>query len=606
MIRRLIRLLRHGRPQWRLYLAGALVLLAVDTLDTFTPKVVQWGINHVQAAGEGQAPSNPLLDLAPASWHGPGAPAGGMWMYGVLIVLVVALTGVFRYFMSLAFARAGARIGYRLRGRFFRHVQRLDASWHDRTKVGDHMSLATNDVEACRWFFHVGVMLLLDVSFYFVLVPAYMLSISPKLTLLCAIPLPLIPLVVAKITHTVERRFEAVQAQFATVSESARESFSGARVVKSFAREENELRRFAKQSLAYMKKGLHFAKVSSLEHPLLLLMLGLADLVLVIYGGTLAIRGEIRIGDFVAFSQYLIRLSGPMIELGFAVMLFQRARVSMDRIEETLAVAPAIREPADPADVTEIRGGIEFRDVTFAYAADAPPAIRDLSFSVRPGGTLGIVGRVGSGKTTILNLIPRLYDPPPGTVFVDGHDVRDLPLGLLRRSIGAVPQEPFLFGETLRRNVEAGIPAAATADGRVERALRSARIEEEVLALPNGYDTRLGERGVNLSGGQKQRVSIARALAREPSILLLDDCLSAVDTETEDLILAGMRDARRDRTAVIVSHRVSAVRDADEILVLDGGAVVERGTHDELVAQGGVYADLERKQTMEADDGRAR
>jgi len=511
------------------------------------------------------------------------------------------VTGFFRIWMSLSFARAGVRLIHGIRGRFFSHLLRMDAAWHDHEKIGDHMSLATNDTESVRMFFGIGLLLLLDTLFYFVLVPLFMISISWKLMVASLLTLPLIPLIVAKLTHVVERRFDEVQEQFATVSERARESFAGVRVVKTFAREDAEVRSFAKQAREYFGKSMRFAKVFTLEMPALVLILGIADLVVVAYGGSLVLAGEVSVGGFTAFFQYLIRLSGPMIGLGWTIMLYQRGKVSMTRIENITGIRPGIADPDGTPPDEPVRGAIEFRGLTFAYDRAAGPVLSDIDLNLAPGRTLGVMGRVGSGKTALLNLIPRLYDPPPGTLFIDGRDVREFPLATLRRAIGAVPQEAFLFSLSIRENVEVGVANGRPRDGLVEACTRTARVDGDIRGLKDGYDTLLGERGVNLSGGQKQRVAIARALAREPAILLFDDCLSAVDTETEKEILAGLREASRDVTTVIASHRVSAVKDADEIIILDEGRIVERGTHHELVRHGGHYAELARKQSEDGE-----
>jgi len=601
MIRDFVHMLRYCRPQWRLYAFGTLALLVVDVLDTFTPKLIQWAINHVTAVGNGETPTNAFLSLLPDGWFAEGAHVGGMWTYGVAYTLIIAATGFFRLWMSLSFARAGVRLIHHLRGGFFSHLLRLSAGYHDTTKIGDHMSLATNDTESVRMFFGIGLLILIDTLFYFILVPLYMTSISWKLTLACLIPLPLIPIIVAKLTHVVERRWDEVQAQFATVSERARESFAGVRVVKTFAREDFEVRSFAKQARKYYRRSMSFARVFTLEMPILVLMLGLADLIVVAYGGSLVLNGEIQVGDFVAFFQYLIRLSGPMIGLGWTIMLYQRGKVSMARIEKVTGISPGIQEPETPVDGEPIRGGIEIRGLTFSYGEDSQVVLRDIDVTIAPGQTLGVMGPVGSGKTTLLNLIPRLYDPPAGTVFVNGKDVRTLPLKRLRRAIGTVPQEAFLFSLTIRENVAGGVAVGRAREGLVEAKTRIAKVSGDIRDLRDGYDTLLGEKGVNLSGGQKQRIAIARALAREPAILIFDDCLSAVDTETETEILGGLREASRERTTVIASHRVSAVKEANEIIVLDEGRIVERGTHAELIRRGGYYAELDRKQSEDGE-----
>lgn len=668
MIRNFFEMLSYAKPYRRLYLLGVAALLFVDVLDTFTPKLVQWGINHLflwryeqgyvtdEAELARYTPEyiemlrSPLGEALKDSVMAPDAWIAGMWVFALGFVVIVALTGFFRYWMSITYARGSINLTHDLRCRFFGHVQRLPMKFHDRAKTGEMMSLATADMDAVRMFYGFGLLLMLDTAFYFILVPLYMASISWKLMLASMVTLPLIPIIVAKLAHAIEDRYEHTQEQFAVMSERSRESYAGAKVVKSFVQEDSEVKTFAKLCREYFRRGMRLAKVIALENPLLVLMLGLADLVVVVYGGYLVVQNEITVGGFFAFFQYLIRLSGPMIGLGWVIMLYQRGRVSMNRIQKILKIEQEIKEPEHPAPVIQLKGAIELRGLTFAYFPhmeasaerergpfgqsqagpdfdDDPTPVKvltNISLKVEPGRTIAIVGPVGSGKTTLLNLIPRLYDPPAGTVLLDGYDVREISLDVLRTQIGAVPQETFLFSEPIIDNIALGtlgssefrVPSSELTGTEVnpepgtqnsehadwlKQCARIAQVEEDILEFPRQYDTLLGEKGVNLSGGQKQRIAIARAIARKPAILLLDDCLSAVDTQTEEAILKGLKQVMKQCTTIIVSHRISTVEHADEIIVLDRGSVAERGNHEELLAQGGHYAELHGKQQLEQE-----
>jgi ATP-binding cassette subfamily B protein len=430
---------------------------------------------------------------------------------------------------------------------------------------------------------------------------ALMARISPRLLLLSLLPLLLVSVLVRYFGRRIHDRFEAVQAQLSAMNALVQENLSGARVVRAYAQEPAELARFAEVNNEYVDRNRRLVRMYGALYPGIQLLMGTGTVVVLWLGGRLVVGGAITLGEFVAFGAYLAMLHWPMIALGWVVNIFERGEASMGRIAQVLEEAPAIRD-ADARDPGELRGDLEFRGLSFAYEPDRP-VLQDVSLRVQAGQTVAVVGATGSGKSTLVSLIPRLFDPPPGTVFVDGVDVRELPLSRLREAVGFVPQETFLFSETVGENVAFGIAS----DGlppeevrrRAEAAAQTAQLAKDVADFPRGYETLVGERGITLSGGQKQRTALARALAIDPSILVLDDALSAVDTYTEEEILRGLREVRRARTTFLVSHRVSTVKDADVILVLQEGRVVEQGRHDELVARGGYYAELHRRQLLQ-------
>lgn len=463
------------------------------------------------------------------------------------------------------------------------------------------MARTTNDLLAVRMVAGPALMYLVDTSIRTLLIAPIMLAISPRLALLALIPLLGLPVAMVLLGRIIHHRTLAIQAQFSQLTEHAHENLSGVRVVRSYRQENAEIAQFQELNDTYKERNLSLARVQGAFFPLLTLLGGLSALTVLYAGGLLVMAGSVTVGEFVAFGVYLAMLVWPMIALGWAVNLVQRGAASMGRINQLFREKPAISGAALPVALPPARGAraLEFRNVWFSYpgARERGWVLEDVSFKVEPGTSLAIVGPTGAGKSTLVDLIVRTYDPDRGAVLIDGVDVRALSLDELRRAVGFVPQETFLFGETLRRNVLLGAPD----DGRLERVSEVAQLSEALPALPQGYDTMLGERGINLSGGQKQRAAIARALAQDPPLFVLDDALSAVDTNTEARILAGLRGALAGRTSIIVSHRLVAVRDADLILVLDRSRIVERGTHQELLAGGGRYWELLRRQQMEEE-----
>jgi ATP-binding cassette, subfamily B, multidrug efflux pump len=514
---------------------------------------------------------------------------------------VALVGGVARYGMRELLNSGSRRVETDLRDHLYDHLQRMSAEFYDRYPTGDVMARTTNDLLAVRMVAGPALMYLVDTTVRALLIAPAMLGISPRLTLLALLPLLGLPIAMVLLGQVIHQRSQAIQAQFSELTTHAHENLSGVRVVRSYRQEEAEIRHFRGLNETYQERNLNLARVQGAFFPLLTLLGGLSGLVVLYAGGMLVMSGNVSVGEFVAFGVYLAMLVWPMIALGWAANLVQRGAASMGRINQLFQEQPAITDPTAPIALPPAAGAraLEFRDVWFSYpgARDRGWVLQDISFTVEPGASLAIVGPTGSGKSALVDLIVRTYDPDRGQIFIDGIDVRRLGLRELRHAVGFVPQETFLFGETLRRNILLG----AADDGRLERVSEIAQLAEALPALPQGYDTVLGERGINLSGGQKQRAAIARALAQNPPLFVLDDALSAVDTNTEARILAGLRNALAGRTSIIVSHRLVAVREADRILVLDGGRIVEQGTHEELLAAGGRYWELLRRQQMEEE-----
>ena len=522
--------------------------------------------------------------------------------YAIILLAIAAVGGAFKFLMRQYVIGISRRLECDLRDDLFAHLQRLPLEYYQRTRTGEIMSRATSDLSAVRMMLGPGIMYLVNTVTVAVISIVCMLTISPRLTLYTLLPLPLVSLTVWFFGDRIHRRFERIQAQFADLSARVQENLSGARVIRAFTREAREVEAFRAMNAEYLLRNQQLIRVWGVFHPLLAFLSGIAALLGLYLGGREVVGGHISLGSFVAFTVYLAMLNWPVVALGWVINLFQRGTASLRRLAEILDVAPSIQSPPRPhrPRAGAPRGGeIEIRGLTFHYPGAEAPALRDLSLRIPAGRTVALVGRTGAGKSTLVALLPRLFDPPPETVFVDGVDVRAWDLEALRARLAIVPQDTFLFSATVAENIAYGV-AHGTREA-VERAARVAHLDEDVRRFPSGYDTLVGERGITLSGGQRQRAAIARALMRDAPVLLLDDCLSSVDAHTEEAILAGLRDEMRRRTTLIVSHRVSAVREADLIVVLEDGAAVERGTHDALLALDGRYAELHRLQQIEAE-----
>lgn len=533
-----------------------------------------------------------------------GVTRAKLGFYALVLLAVALIGGVFRFLMRRIIIGISREIEYDIRNDFFARLQRLEAAYFQARRTGDLMSRATNDLNAVRMMVGPAVMYSSSTLIVFVVSIVLMLTIDARLTLIALIPLPFVSIAVRYFGTAIHRRFERIQEQLSDLSAVVQEALAGVRVVRAYCQEQPEIARFEAANREYVHRNQGLIRIQGFFYPSLSLFLGLSGLLLLWLGSREVIRGRITLGEFVAFNSYLTMLAWPMIAFGWVTNMLQRGMASWRRMLEVLDAKPAIDDTDARPELTSrpIRGAIEVRDLTFAY--DGRPVLEGISFRVEPGQTVALVGPTGSGKSTLLGLLPRLHQPPRGAVSIDGVDVREIPLGTLRAAIGFVPQEPFLFSDTVAENIAFGRGTGALPEGSrppVESAAAIARLDKDVASFPKGYDTPVGERGITLSGGQKQRTAIARALLIDPRILILDDALSAVDTYTEEEILSRLRTVMRERTCLIVSHRVSTVRDADHILVLSEGRIVERGRHDELVQRGGAYAELYRKQLLEEE-----
>ena len=525
---------------------------------------------------------------------------GGVLTYAILVVGFSLVAGVFTFLTRQTIIVVSRRVEFDIRNDFLAHIQKLSLAYFQKTPTGDLMALATNDISAVRNALGPGIMYPTDTLMTFVMVLGVMLYADWQLTLLALIPLPFVSVAVYRLGKLVHKKFEERQAQYSALTTRAQENLSGIRVIKNYVREEYETGLFRDLSWDYLKKNLVLARVQSIMWPLMFLLIGFSLVITLYNGGTRVIDGRLTIGTLTAFFGYQVMLIWPMIAFGWVINQLQQGAASMARLSRIMETEPEIRDSgATDGTITSIKGTIEFRNVTFRHAGADEPALKGISLKIPAGRTLAVVGYTGAGKSTMVNLIPRLYDVTEGELLIDGVDVRKIPLNVLRGAIGYVPQETFLFSETIADNIAYGMDAGTGAD--VREAAEIARIAHDIADFPKGYDTFLGERGITLSGGQKQRTSIARAVMRKPAILILDDALSAVDTYTEEGILSRLRGVMKGRSSIIISHRISTVKDADTIVVLDGGTIREQGTHDELVALGGIYAELHRKQLLEEE-----
>ena len=582
------------RYRWTLG-PGLLCALASALFTLFIPGLVREAIDAIprMVAVQGYAAGTAAGDLLYGEFR------RSLVLLGAMILALALVSGLFMFLMRRLVVVASRRIEYDLRNRLYAHLQRLSGAFYHRFATGDVMTRATSDVEKVRRYVGPALMYLARAVAAIVMALTFMLAISPTLTFWAVLPMPILAVSVFFVSRLVHVRTDRQQQAYSGLTSRVQEALSGIRVVKAYAQEETWGRRIDAASEDYQDKALRLAWVDSAFRPVLMVLIGTSTILVVGVGGRLVIEGALSLGNIAEFIIYVANLTWPVASFGYVVSMVQQASASMARIAEILDTEPAVSDGDQTGAAAPVQGALAFDDVTFRYTPDGPAVLDGVSFEVPAGTSLGIVGRTGSGKSTLVELIPRLMDPTAGTVRVDGRDVREIPLQTLRGAIGYVPQEVFLFSDTVGHNIAFGVPDAADAQ------VREAAVEADLLAnvedFPLGFDTLVGERGITLSGGQKQRTAIARALIRRPPILLFDDALSAVDTRTEATILENLRAQFGQRTVVVVSHRVSAVQDADQIVVLDAGVVTERGTHDALVAAGGAYATLVRKQQLEAE-----
>jgi ATP-binding cassette subfamily B protein len=580
-----------ARYRWG-YLWGTLALVATNAIWVLFPKVLEQAINELNHPG-----------LAPAQMRRT------ILYYAGLIVGIALLKGVFLYASRWILIGISREIEFDLRNDLFRQLEKQDSGYFQRNRTGDIMARLTNDLSAVRQLLGPAIMYSANTILFSTFALYFLLRISPWLTLVALAPMPIASILVQYFGARIHERFERIQASFSEITSHAQENFSGARLIRAFAREESQIESFEKSNQEYIRRALRLVQLMGMLWPTLEFVLGVAMVITLLAGGRLVLEHRIDVGSFIAFNTYMILLTFPIIAVGWVINLFQRGTASVKRIDEILRSEPEIddrhADPAIPAGLV-LKGEVEFRNLRFAYGKT--PVLREISLRIPAGSTLAIVGPTGSGKTTLINLIPRLLDIPidshHGEILIDGLPIRNYPLSVLRSNIGVVPQETFLFSETIRENLTFGRPDAT--DAEIAAATEAAQIRTEFAEFPNGLETIVGERGLTLSGGQKQRTSIARALLRNPRILILDDALASVDTYTEERILQGLRryighGQQGPCTTILISHRISTVREADQIAVLADGCILELGTHDQLLSRGGYYAGLYEKQLLEEE-----
>jgi len=563
--------------RWRI-LIGLFALIIVDVLQLFIPRIIKYAIDDLTS---GVISPHQLL------------------LYGIEVLILSIGIGGFRYVWRYLLLGAARRVEKALRDRLFLHLQTLSFSYFSRTKVGDLMAHATNDIEAVRMSLALGSVFLVDTIILGILTIFFMIYIHPLLTLYAILPMPLITVITLLFSRVIHQRFEILQRTFALLTERVRESIAGIRVVKAYVQEEAEREKLSRLSQDYIQKNVGVTKVWGIFFPFILFFSNLSMAIVLYLGGKLTIFQSISIGDFVAFMSYLGMLAWPMMALGWAINVIQRGEASMGRLNKIFGEIPEISDLTEATWSGVLKGRIEMRGLTFSPGNGGNPLLRDIHLTVHKGERIVIVGRIGAGKTVLCDLLVRILEPPKGRIFFDGIEIHHIPLKVLRRNIGYIPQETLLFSDTIRENIAFGNLDAT--EEEIEEAARTTQIYEEVMGFPEGMNTVIGEKGITLSGGQRQRIAIARTLLMNPPIFILDDALSSVDIQTEERILEGLEKFLQGKTSILITHRIAPLQRADRIIVLDEGRVVEMGDHPTLLAKGGIYADLYWQRQLEEE-----
>jgi ATP-binding cassette subfamily B protein len=575
------------RYRWRFF-AGILFVIISNIFSLFPARFVRESFDTVTEAIKGfQAGVDQDVNSL----------KNQLLLYGILLIAMALARGLFMFFMRQTIIVMSRLIEFDLKNEIFQQYQALSLSFYKKNSTGDLMNRISEDVSKVRMYIGPAIMYGINVMSQIIIVVSVMLTVNVKLTFYALLPLPFLSIAIYFVSQEINKRSEKVQEQLSKLSTWVQEAISGIRVIKSFSREEQSAQGFEQECIVYKDKNLGLVKINALFFPLMVLLIGTSTILTIFIGGQLAIEGKITTGNIAEFLIYVGMLTWPVAALGWVTSIIQQAAASQKRINEFLKMEPEIVNLEE--EVRPIEGMIEFQNVHFTYPDSGIYALKGIDFKLERGKSLAIVGRTGSGKSTIANLIGRLYECQEGEIFIDDQPIRYMHLGELRRSIGYVPQEGFLFSESIYENIRFGMDEVS--EEEVIQAAKDSDVHKNIMEFPQKYDTKVGERGVTLSGGQKQRVSIARAIIKKPSILIFDDCLSAVDTQTEELILSNLKRIMKDRSTIIISHRVSSVKYCDEIIVLDDGAIIERGDHKKLIDKDGYYADLYRRQLIEEE-----